>query len=182
MALEVVLAQGCAEVGPLAALPPEVGQAPFSHQILEPRIGTCAGVDKQPRHVPGTRELASRAVELGAERAECEVAVTQAVRQNDRDFFSAYGSPFQDRQHFRTVGDGGAEVVPPVQQAWNYGTFEQLTKCLSVDVLTCQTAREGQQVGARMVAIERPAALVFGLDFFEPPGCIKVVLLVARDE
>ena len=33
-----------------------------------------------------------------------------------------------------------------------------------------------------MVAIERPAALVFGLDFFEPPGCIEIKLQVAGDK
>ena len=53
MALEVVVAHGAADIGPLAALAPELGQARFAHQLLEPRIGTRAGVHQQPRLPPG---------------------------------------------------------------------------------------------------------------------------------
>ena len=41
---------------------------------------------------------------------------------------------------------------------------------------------EGQQIGGRVAAIERPAALVLGLGFFETPGCIEIKLEVARDK
>src|SRR5688572_7624862 len=39
-ALEVVLADRPAEIGPFAAFAPIVGQPRFAHQLLEPRIGT----------------------------------------------------------------------------------------------------------------------------------------------
>jgi len=42
MALEIVLTHGLADIGPLAALPPVVGESRFAQQLLEPRIGTRA--------------------------------------------------------------------------------------------------------------------------------------------
>src|SRR5688500_20301012 len=76
-ALEVVLADRPAEIGPFAALAPVVGQARFAHQLLEPRIGTRAGVNEQPRLRPGIGP-APETAEVDAERGERGGPVAQA--------------------------------------------------------------------------------------------------------
>src|SRR5262245_36987971 len=115
MALEVVLADGPAEVGPLATLAPEIRQAPFAQHLLETRIRTHAGVHEQPCRVPGPDKLSPRCIEVSAKRGQCEVTVSQRICQDRRGFrvsLSALGGVSDDRQHALAVRERGSDVIP----------------------------------------------------------------------
>src|SRR5687767_14135534 len=144
-ALEVVIAVRPTGIGPFAALAPIVGQPRFAHQLLEPRIGTRAGMNEQPRLRPGIGP-APEPAEVAAERGQREVPVSQRIRKPGIDFLSLLESLSENRQHSLAVRDGGGEVIAEPRRPVVFGaeTLKQLAQGLRIGVRARQTAQQGR--------------------------------------
>ena len=156
----------------------------FAHQLLEPRIRTRAGVNQQPRRLPGAWTCPASQVRWRAERAQREVPVSHRIRNLGIDIFSGFERPSENRRHCLAVRDRRrrGHATSAATRPGRRDTLKNSRRACGSASWRARARRKARKSGSGMVAIECLAALVFGLGFFKPPGCMEIELLVARDK